>query len=503
MEEQKNDKSIRTSLLKSRESISLLRDSMNQDLFKVHSENLFQRRELLKHITFISGAIIGLTPIALSVDFDLPKASYFLWGIVLHFIVVILILSYLRERLDSEANTLQEQHDHYNQVAEEKIDLIDEYILKDSLTETDALEYTTRLNEMPGVKKLQEDYHDLKVQRENRKNIPLDYFSEFVFFIFLSACFLVIASFLDYPIVNNYTLITLIILFAFLAFSNTATFLSKHVSRFATFIRLIPKRKIALERINQQTIGDILEKENEFVLDAEKRYGDFFKNAASFNALLHSFIKEVKVEGWIFSMFLSQVRKHHTLALFSAVRRHHIQTQLDLRQTIEAGANAAYAIANPNEQDFVVDVSDGSLDAPKSLTEKRYQWLENNYKQHSDFLKNQKGVINRSSAHQNMIYGFQNFAFDEMTKARFQTPFFDIEDEYMIKTNLWFIGNLAWALLHLFAEVNKKYNMMTLTDDFADRLNALGKQNDGLKIVMSKNPRYIRAMAISNDKPQQ
>ncbi len=81
-----------------------------------------------------------------------------------------------------------------------------------------------------------------------------------------------------------------------------------------------------------ETIEDILVAEREMIPLAEKQYGDAFRNASGFNNLLNNFLKSANPDTWIFIMFLSQIKKHHTLALFSVVRLHHIQAMLNLRQ---------------------------------------------------------------------------------------------------------------------------------------------------------------------------
>ena len=247
--------------------------------------------------------------------------------------------------------------------------------------------------------------------------------------------------------------------------------------------------------LKQDTIGDIIEDEKQMILHGEELYGELFVNAFEFNNLLNNFVRSIRIKGWVFTIFLSQVRKYHTLALFSTVRRHHIQAQMDLRQAIEAGANAAYAIANPQKEKFVVSLPNGTLNAPSSLTKKRYKWLEDNFRVKSDFLVNQKRKINKSVAHQNMIYGFLNFNFDEISKKKFNTPFFDKEDKYLIKTNLWFIGNLALGLMDLFYGVNQRNNIITFIDDFTLRLGTLEKENHRLKAIMMEHPRYKKSMA--------
>src|ERR1700685_3129007 len=97
---------------------------------------------------------------------------------------------------------------------------------------------------------------------------------------------------------------------------------------------------------NQSTFQEILDSEREMVLRAEERFGPYYVNAIRFTELLSQSINTVPLSRLIFALFLSQVRKHHTLALFSTVRLHRTQAKMNLRQALEAGAFAACAIAH-------------------------------------------------------------------------------------------------------------------------------------------------------------
>src|SRR5260221_3487812 len=99
--------------------------------------------------------------------------------------------------------------------------------------------------------------------------------------------------------------------------------------------------------INQRTIDEILESEKQLVLKGEERYGAYYTHAFNCAIFLTVFLKSADRTRWIFLSFLSQLKKHHTLALFSTLRLHQIQSTMDLRQVLEAGALAAFAIANP------------------------------------------------------------------------------------------------------------------------------------------------------------
>jgi len=245
----------------------------------------------------------------------------------------------------------------------------------------------------------------------------------------------------------------------------------------------------------QSTIGDIIESESQMILHGAERYGDYFINASEFNHLLQQFIKSVDPDRFIFAMFLAQVRKHHTLALFSAIRLHHIQTMMDLRQALEAGSCAAYAIANPDRAGFA-DVDEyGILDASQELTKKRYKWLEDNFSKGSNAIKNMKKTINESTAHSNIVYAHNNFKFDD-NQGIFETPFFDIEDDYLVKTDLWQIGNIAMGLMDLFYGVNKDFDVIKFADDFVSRLKTLETENQRLKAEMMNSQRYKNAQKL-------
>jgi hypothetical protein len=244
-----------------------------------------------------------------------------------------------------------------------------------------------------------------------------------------------------------------------------------------------------------QTIEEILKVEAEAFEKAHEKYGAFFENAMDFTDLLNSFLQEVNPDAVIFVMFLAQVKKFNLLALLSVVRLHHVQAMLDMRQVLEAGANAAYGLANPSVEDFIVTREDGVADAPKKLTTKRYAWLEQNYPAGSNTIKNQKELINSSSAHSTMIYVFNNF--DMQSEGTFGMSYFDKDDEYMTKTNLWFVGNTALGLMDLFFGVNKDHNRIKFIPDFKARLLALQKQNHALKAEMSKHPRFMAAQVRS------
>ncbi len=251
----------------------------------------------------------------------------------------------------------------------------------------------------------------------------------------------------------------------------------------------------------QSTIQDLLDSEREMVMSGAKRFGAFYVNAAEFNVLLNHFIKSVDPDRFIAAMFLSEVKKHHALALFSIVRLHHTQAMMDLRQVLEAGAWAAYAIANPEEEKFAKTDEKGFLKIPSSLEKKRNKWLDKNFSQGSQTILNIKRNVNKST-HSNIVYAHVGFKPD-FKNYIFETPFFDFEDKYLVKSNLWMVANIAMGLMDLFYGVNKGLNVIKFIDDFIPRLKSLEKKNIELKEKMMKSKRFLRIQKISGEQIDQ
>lgn len=189
------------------------------------------------------------------------------------------------------------------------------------------------------------------------------------------------------------------------------------------------------------------------IRDGEVRYGRHYKHARKATMYLTLCVERVDGDrSDIFGRLLSLMKKHHMLAFLSALRLHHVQAMMNLRQVLEAGAAAAYCIANPNVEDFVDIDALGLMDPSKDLTNKRYEWLDENYAAASSWIKEQKNLINSQTAHANVVSGDRTFLVvgdgDEAS-----TPFFDVEDEAQVRVDLWQIGSAAVRLMLLFHDV--------------------------------------------------
>jgi len=244
--------------------------------------------------------------------------------------------------------------------------------------------------------------------------------------------------------------------------------------------------------IKQDAIGDIIESEKQMILNAEVKYEKFFINASEINNLIiNDSIVSVNPDRYFFATFFSQIKKHHTLALFSAVRLHHVQTGMNMRQVLEAGSWAAYAVSNTEEEKFYEKLPDGTMSIPQKLRDEKNEWLEKNFKDSSDHFKNNIKHVGGSTAHSNLVYAQKNFKFD-FNNGKFETPFFDYEDDFHIKTDLWWIANVGYSIMDLFYGINTKFNVLKFTDDFIPKILELKRINDQLKLEMMQNPRFIK-----------
>jgi hypothetical protein len=85
----------------------------------------------------------------------------------------------------------------------------------------------------------------------------------------------------------------------------------------------------------QSTLEEIWDSERLMLKTANERYGKYWGNARASTVFLSRCITAIDPDRMMFGHFFSHMKKHHTLALFSAVRLHKVQAMMDLRQVLE------------------------------------------------------------------------------------------------------------------------------------------------------------------------
>lgn len=71
------------------------------------------------------------------------------------------------------------------------------------------------------------------------------------------------------------------------------------------------------------------------------------------------------------------------------------------------------------------------------------------YREKSDAIEAKKGRINDSQSHANVVSSHSVFRIDD-TGELINAPFFDIEDDYFVKSDLWLASAVALELMDLF-----------------------------------------------------
>jgi len=255
----------------------------------------------------------------------------------------------------------------------------------------------------------------------------------------------------------------------------------------------VSRRRIAFGQIPAQALqahGRCLRTR---IVDADvapQRYGAHYTTALEASEFLS--LKSINRDLETFVRFLSQVKKHHLLAVFSAVRLHQIQATMNLRGVLEAGACAAFAIANPELAHFADPTPEGMLYPSQKLTVKRYKWLNEKFPKESSEIKELKEKINRSTAHPNTAFTQNNFRFAD-SGNEINTPFFDIEDEYVVKVVLLVASKIAVSVIDLFYCVNKDVNAIVWRDDFSLKFDRLVREERARRSEMGSTDRFKKA----------
>jgi hypothetical protein len=250
----------------------------------------------------------------------------------------------------------------------------------------------------------------------------------------------------------------------------------------------------------QSTLEEIVDSERSMILDASARYGRHYKHARAATMYLTLCIVGMDHDrSDTLGRLLSLMKKHHMLAFLSALRLHKVQAMMDLRHVLEAGAAAAYAILNPDIHDFVEVDPFGIMDPSQKLTRNRYGWLNENYPDKSKWISETKDRINNQTAHANIISADSTFRMED-GDGRAATSFFDIEDEYFAKADLWLISSAAITLMDLFYGVANGVAQATgrsvveFRADFLCAVRGLAIESNSLVEELKASDRFKAAM---------
>lgn len=241
---------------------------------------------------------------------------------------------------------------------------------------------------------------------------------------------------------------------------------------------------------DESTLNDILESEKQMVLDAKDKYDPFFSHVLEVRNFLPIFKNNVGIKLYIFTIFFSQIEKYTTLALLSAVRLHHTQTGMNLRQLAESAWRAAYALWVEDTTKFYTYGSDGMLNHDTDILKKeKNKRLKTNYKEKSEKFVKIINHLNETLLHSNLIYAEQNMNMENIGKGIMTTQYFDYLDPYIVKHDLWFMAAICIDIFDLFYEMDKTYKCFDITAEDILKLKKLLNENLILKEDLYNNTR--------------
>ena len=199
------------------------------------------------------------------------------------------------------------------------------------------------------------------------------------------------------------------------------------------------------------SIEDLIREEQKLALAAPERYGMYYFHARDTTLFLSKCLSSIDVSQVYFARFFAYTKKHHLLAILSTIRLHKVQAFMNLRHVLEGGAWAAYAISNPKQEAFVEVAPDGMIRMSTKLTTQRNAWLDANCPAASAYLKVHKDRINNTIAHAGLVYT-QNVFDINVASRTYELPFFDNEDTFHVRSDLWLVSAIGISLMDLFLQ---------------------------------------------------
>jgi hypothetical protein len=102
-----------------------------------------------------------------------------------------------------------------------------------------------------------------------------------------------------------------------------------------------------------------------------------------------------------------------------------------------------------------------------------------------------KNAINRYGSHASVVQTMHNFqAQFGAAIPHFGTSFFDAEDPFRVKTDLWRSADIALAVLDLLYGVNRDFEVLTFAGDYESLFHDLARQHEALGEEMRATERF-------------
>lgn len=171
-------------------SICELRDKSNDLIGERLIMLLGQKSELFKSLITLS---IGFLAVPYFLK-NIKNNDYYFVAIVIFITLVIFIVLYLREFIDSDILSLRDLQDEYNEIAEAKQNLILEYQSKKIFTYDADANFRNELRNSSSIKKLKERMQKEKNNKLNKDEQIIDRSGMLIMFLFLSGILWILLS---------------------------------------------------------------------------------------------------------------------------------------------------------------------------------------------------------------------------------------------------------------------------------------------------------------------
>jgi len=236
---------------------------------------------------------------------------------------------------------------------------------------------------------------------------------------------------------------------------------------------------------------ELAEEEHRLVRDGIALHGDFYENATGATVAFANLVAQPISDCESFLRFHAKAKKHHTLAVLSAVRRHRAQASFNLRSYLEATVQAAFALEHTSVSNFFDTTKTLPVDEQKVMR-RAYIWLAEKYPPSNESIKGIKGRINQNDTHASFVSSQHSFHFDPATRA-IHTPFFDIEDVQFVDFQLCLCAQAGLIGLDLLLAARNDFGVFLHARDMDQIWSNLTHQNDALFQRLMREPRWIEA----------
>lgn len=202
-EDLKFKKKFSDEIIKHWTDVEELRIRVNESLGSNLLNTIKQKREVFQNLIFVAGTVIS---ILVSLGYkNIQNPYYFIFGIGIYLILIILIYTFLREILDEEGNKVARVRAIYNKWFNSESDICKKYtnrLCGDEEVNTIQVEYLKELEllEKSKEKGELEDIHQqgVAIDKKILENSSINFVGEIFLFLFLNVFFFIIISFLPH-----------------------------------------------------------------------------------------------------------------------------------------------------------------------------------------------------------------------------------------------------------------------------------------------------------------